>query len=317
MSFDQRELPGSTPTSARIGPTSEPESPMATQSSRAAARLMVAPSVVLLFIWMIVPLAMTIYFSFRLYRLLSPDRTGWVGFRNYAWFFNSPDFWIAITNTLLLVGGVLAITIIFGVLIALLIDQPVWGQGALRILVISPFFVMPPVAASIWENLFMHPQNGLFAALAQGFGAQPILFMENYPMSSVIFIVSWEWLPFATLILLTSLQSMSSEQLEAAEMDGASALSRFRYIVLPHMTRAITVVILIQTIFLLGIFGEIFTTTQGGPGSASTTLPYMIYKQAVIAKDIGRAAAGGIIAVILANIVAYFLMRSMGKNLDA
>lgn len=290
---------------------------MATQSSRLAARLMVAPSVIVLFIWMIVPLAMTLWYSFRLYRLLSPDRTGWVGFNNYTWFIKSPDFWLAISNTLLLVFGVLAITIIFGILIALLIDRPVWGQGPLRILVISPFFVMPPVAASIWENLFMHPQNGMLASLAQGLGMQPILFMESYPMASVIFIVAWEWLPFATLILLTSLQSMSSEQLEAAEMDGASAVNRLRYIILPHMTRAITVVILIQTIFLLGIFGEIFTTTQGGPGSASTTLPYMIFKQAIAAKDIGRAAAGGIIAVILANIVAYFLMRGIGKNLDA
>ncbi len=290
---------------------------MSTQSSRFAARLMVAPSVIVLFIWMIVPLGLTIFFSFRLYRLISPERTGWVGLNNYIWFLNSPDFWLAISNTLLLVGGVLAITVVFGVLIALLIDQPVWGQGPLRILVISPFFVMPPVAASIWENLFMHPQNGMLASAAQGLGMQPILFLENYPMASIIFIVSWEWLPFATLIFLTALQSMSSEQLEAAEMDGAPAVSRFRYLVLPHLTRSITVVVLIQTIFLLGIFGEIYTTTQGGPGSASTTLPYMIYKQAVIAKDIGRAAAGGIIAVILANIVAFFLMRSMGKFLDA
>lgn len=289
---------------------------MSTQSSRLAARMMVAPSVVLLLIWMIVPLAMTLYYSFRLYRLLSPDRTGWVGFNNYLWFFNSPDFWLALFNTLALVGGVLIITVVLGILVALLIDQPVKGQGFLRILVIAPFFVMPPVAASIWENLFMHPQNGLFAAVAQGFGAQPILFLEDYPMLSVIGIVSWEWLPFATLILLTALQSLSSEQLEAAEMDGATAFSRFRYIILPHMTRAITVVILIQTIFLLGIFGEIFTTTQGGPGSASTTLPYMIFKQAIAAKDIGRAAAGGIIAVILANIVAYFLMRGLGRNLE-
>lgn len=289
---------------------------MSTHSSRLAARAMVAPSVVLLLIWMIVPLAMTLYYSFRFYRLLSPDRTGWVGFNNYLWFFNSPDFWLALFNTLALVGGVLFITVVLGTLIALLIDQPIKGQGFLRILVIAPFFVMPPVAASIWENLFMHPQNGLFSAVAQAFGAQPILFLEQYPMWSIIGIVSWEWLPFATLILLTALQSLSSEQLEAAEMDGASSFARFRYIILPHMTRAITVVILIQTIFLLGIFGEIFTTTQGGPGSASTTLPYMIFKQAIAAKDIGRAAAGGIIAVILANIVAYFLMRGLGRNLE-
>ena len=290
---------------------------MSTHSSRLASRMMVAPSVVLLLIWMVVPLAMTLYYSFRFYRLLSPDRTGWTGFTNYLWFFNSPEFWLALWNTLALVGGVLIITVVLGMLIALLIDQPVKGQGVLRILVIAPFFVMPPVAASIWENLFMHPQNGLFAAVSRGLGAQPILFLEQYPMWSVIGIVAWEWLPFATLILLTALQSLSSEQLEAAEMDGASAFSRFRYIILPHATRAITVVILIQTIFLLGIFGEIFTTTQGGPGSASTTLPYMIFKQAIAAKDIGRAAAGGIIAVILANIVAYFLMRSIGKHLDA
>lgn len=289
---------------------------MSTHSSRLAARMMVAPSVILLLIWMIVPLAMTLYYSFRFYRLLTPERTGWVGFTNYLWFFNSPDFWQALFNTLALVGGVLFITVVLGTLIALLIDQPIKGQGFLRILVISPFFVMPPVAASIWENLFMHPQNGLFAAVAQGFGAQPILFLEQYPMWSIIGIVSWSWLPFATLILLTAMQSLSSEQLEAAEMDGASPFARFRYIILPHLTRAITVVILIQTIFLLGIFGEIFTTTQGGPGSASTTLPYMIFKQAIAAKDIGRAAAGGIIAVILANIVAYFLMRGLGRNLE-
>lgn len=290
---------------------------MSTQSSRLAARLMVAPSVALLLIWMVVPLAMTLYYSFRIYRLISPDRTGWTGFTNYLWFLNAPDFWLALFNTLVLVGGVLIITVVLGILIALLIDQPVRGQGVLRILVIAPFFVMPPVAASIWENLFMHPQNGLFAAVSMAFGYEPIVYLVDYPLSSVIGIVSWEWLPFATLILLTSLQSLSSEQLEAAEMDGAGAFSRFRHIILPHMTRAITVVVLIQTIFLLGIFGEIFTTTQGGPGSASTTLPYMIFKQAIAAKDIGRAAAGGIIAVILANIVAYFLMRGIGRHLDA
>ncbi|MEH7827670.1 carbohydrate ABC transporter permease [Gemmobacter denitrificans] len=290
---------------------------MSTQSTRLAARVMVAPSVILLFVWMIVPLALTLYYSFRFFRLLTPERAGFNGITNYAWFLNAPEFWLAIVNTLVLVLGVLVITVVLGVLIALLIDQPVKGQGVLRILVIAPFFVMPPVAASIWENLFMHPQNGLFAAIATGFGAQPILFLENYPMASVIGIVAWEWLPFSTLILLTALQSLSSEQLEAAEMDGASALARFRYIILPHLTRSITVVVLIQTIFLLGIFGEIYTTTQGGPGSASTTLPYMIFKQAIVAKDIGRAAAGGIIAVILANIVAFFLMRSIGKNLDA
>ena len=137
-----------------------------------------------------------------------------------------------------------------------------------------------------------------------------------FPLFSIILIVAWQWLPFATLILLTALQSLDSEQKEAAEMDGASALSRFRYLTLPHLARAITIVVLIQTIFLLGVYAEILVTTNGGPGYASTNLPFLIYRAALLNQDVGGAAAGGVVAVILANIVAIFLMRAVGKNLD-
>lgn len=290
---------------------------MATQSSRKAARAMLSPTVILLLVWMIVPLAMTLWFSLQRYNLLYPDRTGFNDFGNYTRFVLSPAFGGAVVNTLVLVVGVLAITVILGILIALLIDQPIWGQGIVRILVISPFFIMPPVAALIWKNMFMNPTNGLFAEAAKFIGLSPYDFLGNAPLASIILIVAWQWLPFATLILLTALQSLSSEELEAAEMDGAGPVSRFWYIMLPHLARAITVVVLIQTIFLLGIFGEILVTTNGGPGTASTTLPYLIYKEALLDFDVGTAAAGGVVAVILANIVAFFLMRAIGKNLDA
>jgi sorbitol/mannitol transport system permease protein len=137
------------------------------------------------------------------------------------------------------------------------------------------------------------------------------------PLMSVIAIVSWEWLPFATLILLTALQSLSEEQLEAAGMDGAGILSTFIYIILPHLARAITVVVLIETIFLLTVFAEILVTTNGGPGDASTNIAFLVYAQALLQFDIGGASAGGIIAVILANIVAFFLVRVIGRNLEA
>ena len=136
-------------------------------------------------------------------------------------------------------------------------------------------------------------------------------------MFSVIVIIAWQWLPFATLILLTALQSLDEEQKEASEMDGANFVNRFIYIILPHLARAITVVILIETIFLLGIFAEIYVTTQGGPGDASTNLPFLVYVQALLNFDVGGASAGGMMAVILANIVAIFLIRIIGKNLDA
>jgi sorbitol/mannitol transport system permease protein len=215
-----------------------------------------------------------------------------------------------------LVVSVLAITIIGGILLALLLDQPMWGQGIVRILVISPFFVMPPVAALVWKNMIMHPGYGVFADIARLFGAQPIDWFAQYPLFSVILIVAWQWLPFATLILLTSLQSLDGEQKEAAEMDGAGFLSRFWYLTLPHLARAMTVVVLIQTIFLLGVYAEILVTTNGGPGYASTNLPFLVYQKALLDYKIGQASAGGVIAVILANIVAIFLMRAVGKNLD-
>lgn len=289
---------------------------MATQATRAAARLMISPAVILLLCWMIVPLAMTLYFSFLRYNLLMPGTEAWTGLTNYRYFLTDPAFFQALGNTLALVGGVLVITVVGGILLGLLLDQPFRGQGIVRILVIAPFFVMPTVSALVWKNMFMNPVNGLFAHVAKFLGLAPYDFLTQAPLASIIAIVSWQWLPFATLILLTALQSLDREQLEAAEMDGAGALSRFTFIMLPHLGRAITVVILIQTIFLLSVFAEILVTTNGGPGTASTNLTYLIYAQSLLQFDVGGGSAGGVVAIILANIVAIFLMRMIGKNLE-
>lgn len=290
---------------------------MATAHSRSVARLMISPSVLLLLGWMIIPLALTVYFSFLSYNLLTPGMHDWIGFMNYEFFLTDPAFFEALKNTLLLVGGVLLITIFGGVGLGLLLNLPFWGQGIVRILVIAPFFVMPTVSALVWKNMFMNPVNGLFAHAAKFLGLAPIDFLAHAPLFSVIIIVAWQWLPFATLILLTALQSLDQEQLEAAEMDGAGPVKRFMYVVLPHLARAITVVILIQTIFLLSIFAEILVTTNGGPGNASTNLTFLVYAQSLLQFDVGGGSAGGIVAVILANIVAVFLMRMIGKNLEA
>jgi len=290
---------------------------MATQHARAAARLMISPSVILLLCWMIVPLAMTLYFSFLSYNLLMPGQESWTGFLNYQYFLTDPAFFAAIANTLILVVGVLVVTVAGGTALALLLDLPMWGQGIVRILVIAPFFVMPTVAALVWKNMFLNPVNGLFAHLFKALGLAPFDFLAQAPLASIILIVAWQWLPFATLILLTALQSLDQEQLEAAEMDGAGVWSRLRYMVLPHLSRAMTVVILIETIFLLSVFAEILVTTNGGPGTASTNLTYLIYMQSLLQFDVGGGSAGGVVAIILANIVAFFLMRMIGKNLEA
>ena len=287
---------------------------MATQASRSAARMMMAPAVILLLGWMLVPLSMTLIFSFKKYLPLRGGDLGWVGFDNYVRFVSSSSFWPAVQTTLVIVGGVLVITLVLGVLLALLLDQPMWGQGIVRILVISPFFVMPTVSALVWKNMFMDPVNGILSHGLRTLGMEPIAWLSEASLPSLILIVSWQWLPFATLILLTAIQSLDSEQLEAAEMDGAPALKRFWFVILPHLSRAITVVILIQTIFLLSIFAEIFVTTGGAFGTK--TLTYLIFQRVLESQNVGLGSAGGVYAIILANIVAIFLMRIVGKNLD-
>jgi sorbitol/mannitol transport system permease protein len=273
--------------------------------------------VVLLFIWMIVPLAMTIYFSTLHYNLLDPGTESFVGFENFRYFLTDPAFLASLRNTLVLVGSVLGITILLGVPVALLLDQPVVGLNIVRLMVIAPFFVMPTVSALIWKNLLMHPVSGLLAWLFRLVGLEPIDWFNDAPLLAIILIVSWQWLPFATLILLTALQSLDEEQKEAAEMDGARAWSTFIYITLPHLARPITVVILIETIFLLTVFAEIFVTTGGGPGLQTTNIAFLIYSQALVQYDIGNASAGGLVAVVIANIVAFFLVRIVGRNLEA
>ena len=287
---------------------------MATQHSRSIARLMIAPATILLLGWMLVPLTMTLYFSFRKSLPLRGGDLGWVGFDNYVRFISSSSFWPAVATTLIIVGGVLFITVVIGILLALLLDQPLWGQGVVRILVIAPFFVMPTVSGLVWKNMFMDPVNGFFAHMWRAFGAEPIQWLSQASLPSLVMIVSWQWLPFATLILLTAIQSLDSEQLEAAEMDGAKPLRRFWHIILPHLARAITVVVLIQTIFLLSIFAEIFVTTAGAFGTK--TLTYLIFQRVLESQNVGLGSAGGVYAIILANIVAIFLMRIVGKNLD-
>ncbi len=285
-------------------------------ASRPARSLLVMPSVLVLLVWMIVPLAMTLWFSFRNYNLLDPTTAGFAGFNNYVYLVTDPDFWASLRNTLVLLASVLVITVGLGTLLAVLFNQPFPGRNVARVLAISPFFVMPTVAALLWKNLMMHPIYGVLGVVAHAFGMQPVDWFSQYPLASVIAIVSWEWLPFALLILLTAVQSLDTEQREAARMDGAGAIAQFFFITLPHLSRAISVVIMIETIFLLSVFAEIFVTTSGGPGNATTNLAFLIYSRALLQFDVGGASAGGMVAILLANVVAFFLVRTVARRLE-
>ena len=299
-----------------------------------------SPAVILLLFWMLVPLSMTLYFSFIRYVLNSlrkpewttPALSNWRGFGNYEFVLNSKDFLFAIKNSLFIVCSILFLTVILGVLIAVLINKSFRGQGIVRVLLISPFFVMPAVNAVLWINMILDPVLGLQGIavaglndMIDGMRAAPFvggffsLWPELSPISfratqtsayAVIMMVTWQWTPFAVLIFMTSLQSEDQQQKEAAILDGASAWSQFRFLTLPHLGRPIAIVVMIQAIFHLSLYAEIEIVSRG---NGNKNLPYLIGEFAN--NNIGAASATGIFAVILANIVAIFLLRMVGKTL--
>ena len=309
--------------------------------NRSMTRLLQAPAVILLLFWMLIPLGMTLYFSFIRYVLnnlrkpewTTPQLSNWRGFGNYEYvLYKSKDFWFAVQNSLFIVGSILVITVVLGLAIAMLVNRNFPGRGIVRVLLISPFFVMPAVNAVLWINMILDPVLGLNGLaveginhLVQGLKDFPILghffslWPELEPVSfratqtsayAVIMMVAWQWTPFAVLIFMTSLQSEDQQQKEAAILDGASALSQFIFLTIPHLARPIAIVVMIQSIFHLSLYAEIEIVSRG---NGNKNLPYLIGE--FTSNNIGAASAAGIFAVILANIVAIFLLRMVGKSL--
>lgn len=275
---------------------------------------MTSPCLLLLFVWMAVPLMMTFYFSIEHYNLMSTTRTRFVGFQNYLYLLKEPGFPDAVRNSLIILVSVIGLTTIGGASLAWLFEEDFPGCRIARLLIIAPFFVMPTVSALLWKNLMLHPIYGLMAFPLRAIGIGPIDWFGQMPMLAIVLILSWEWLPFSFLILLTSVQSMNRELKEAAVMDGAGPWAIFRYLIIPHLKRAISVVIMIEAIFLLSTFAEILITTSGGPGTATTNLTFLVYSLGLLQFDIGMASAGGMIAVVLANVAAFFLIQTVARD---
>jgi len=310
-------------------------------SDRTVPRILQTPAVVLLLLWMLVPLSMTLYFSFIRYVLNSlrrpewttPSLSNWRGFGNYEYvLFDAKDFWFAVQNSLFIVSSILVITVVLGLALAMLVNRSFPGRGIVRVLLISPFFIMPAVNAVLWINMILDPVLGLngiavggINEIVNGLRDFPVLgsffsmWPQFEPMSfratqtsayAVIIMVAWQWTPFAILIFMTSLQSEDESQKEAAILDGANAWSRFRNLTLPHLGRPIAIVVMIQSIFHLSLYAEIEIVSRG---NGNKNLPYLIGE--FTSNNIGAASAAGIFAVILANILALFLLRIVGKTL--
>jgi|SRR5947209_1575859 len=291
-------------TTSAVQPKLERSKTMA-QRSTTQRRLFLSPTLILVGLVTQIAFLATIYISTLRWNLVRPDlRIKFVGLSNYTTMLSSGTFLTALINTVLLTVGVLIAGMIIGLLLALLLNRSFPLRPLVRTLLITPFFVMPVATAEIWKNMLLNPVYGLLAWLVQQVGITPPDILGSQPLFGVGLMLTWEWFPFFMLILLGGLQSLPEDLIEAAHIDGAGAWSVFRFITIPHLQRYIALSTLFGLIYLLGIFGEIYVGTQGGPGDSSTTLPFLIYRTAFSNWDVGAAAALAVIAVLITILIA-------------
>ena len=272
------------------------------------------PALVFTIIVTQIPFILTLYYSLQSWNLVRPGSQEFVWFANYGDVFADSQFRTVALNTVVMTLGSVLIAVVLGLLLALLLNRQFAGRGVVRTLLITPFLITPVAAALLWKTVLLDPTLGLINFVLTPFGGAGTEWISTYPLASVMAALIWQWTPFMMLLLLAGLQSMPTDQLEAARVDGASAWSTFRELTLPHLRRFIELGVVLGTIYLVNIFDQVYMMTQGGPGVASANLPFYIYQRAFLGFDIGQSAAMGVVVVILTLIAANFALRLIFKS---
>jgi len=286
---------------------------------RQIGRLLVLPALIFAILVTQAPFLLTIWYSLQRWNLNRPDRREFVGLDNYVFLVTKdPSFLGTIGNTVAFVVGSVVASLLLGLFFAELVNHRFPGRNIVRTLLLTPFLIMPAAAALTWKNQMLNPNYGVIdwvidTALPGQLGPS---WLEDLPMVSVIGVVVWRWAPFMMLILLAGMQSISEEVREAVRCDGASPWEEFRDITLPHLARFMQLGGLLGTVFIVQEIDPIFLMTGGGPGDATTTLPYAVYERARESFDNGRGAALGVIVVLISMVAITFLVRLLDRMME-
>ena len=289
----------STLTKARPEPAEQAPSGDLSRADRWRLRGPLLPALVFTLVLTQIPFVLTIFYSFRRWNLLAGGEQGFNWGRNYVDVFTDPIFGKSILNTLLITGVSTIACIVFGLLVAMALNHSFPGRGFARTLAITPFFAMPVAVTLFWRSAMFDPTFGFFGFVSRTLGLPSVSWLSDYPLVALIILLTWRFCPFALLIMLAGLQGAPQDQLEAAQVDGAGWLSRFRYIVLPHLRPFIELASLLLAMNLIQTFGEIALLTAGGPAYATTNITFYIYLKAFNAFDFGFASALGVVSLVL------------------
>jgi multiple sugar transport system permease protein len=275
--------------------------------------IMTSPAT-LVMIGILYPFAIAVYYSFTNYRIIRPTFE-FIGIRNYARMFANPDFWEALGNTLMFAGAALVVELLFGFLIALLLNQQVKGVGVMRAMLLIPLMLPPVIAGMMWKTMLASssgPINyifnlGTFAWLANVWSARFV----------ILIIEIWSWTPFVALVLFSGLQSLPKEPFEAAQVDGARFWFILRRLMLPMLQPFILIVLLFRVVDVMKLFDVIFATTIGGPMISTTTIPIMVYKEVFISYNLGSAIAKVLVLFVINYAVSFWLAGHWRKSTTA
>jgi len=259
------------------------------------------------------PFIVTLVYSFFSWNLLRPGSREFAFLENYGEVLGNSATRNALLITVLMTAGAVIASVLLGLACALLVDRKFLGRGVVRTLLIAPFLVMPAAAALLWKTTMLHPVFGMVNWFLSPLGVGEVDWASEFPLLTIIGVETWHWAPFMMLILLGGLQSQDRSVLEAARVDGATSLQSFRYLTLPHLRQFIELGVVLGSIYIVQTFDSIFMITQGGPGTATTNLPFELYQTAFRAFDVGEAAALGVLVVILTILIATYALRVISR----
>jgi sorbitol/mannitol transport system permease protein len=259
------------------------------------------------------PFLVTLAYSFFSWNLLRPGSREFAFLDNYISVLTDSSMWSALLVTVLLTAGAVIASVLVGLATALLVDRKFLGRGVVRTLLIAPFLVMPAAASLLWKTTMLNPVFGIVNWVLSPLGVGDVDWASQFPLLTIITVETWHWAPFMMLILLGGLQSQDRSILEAARVDSATTWQSFRYLTLPHLRQYIELGVVLGAIYIVQTFDSIFMITQGGPGTSTTNLPFLLYQEAFRAFDVGEAAALGVVVVVLTIIVATYALRIISR----
>lgn len=283
------------------------------------AIVLLLPAMIVIFGVLIFPLVTSLGLSFTDLKLTEPDSGSFIGFKNFITALKAPLFWAAIGRTTIFGVSTVLTEIMLGVMIALLLNQQFKGKKIFRGLVMLPWALPYVVNGIMWKWMFDANYGAVNAFLTQTGIMESYRIWLGEPLSAiaiVIFANIWKETPVAVILIIAALQSIPKELYEAASIDGANGMTKFKRITFPMLKPIITSLVVIKTIWALKEFDLVYIITKGGPANSTNLFSYYIYQHTFRFLDFGYGSALAYLLTILTIILAYFYMKSLKGGLD-